>query len=187
MPQAWRGAKYDDTHLLLLGESAYSWMEDGKVVHPSATHAIDLVEDALENFPTNRFINMLSRAITREDYPSKEQLRSAWERVAFTNYVEGGVGMSSRIRPAPEMWRAAKAAFPALINELRPRNIIVLGKMLWGEVPEADIYLTDDVQRYRVSDDQVAMCWAVQHPAAGLSWKRLADVIDFACERKIRP
>jgi hypothetical protein len=99
MPQVWRRAQYEDTRLLLLGESAYSWMEDGEVVHPSPRHAVELVEDVIENFPTQRFMNTLSRAITSEKYPNKEHLRLAWNRVAFTNYVEGSVGIGSRIRP----------------------------------------------------------------------------------------
>jgi hypothetical protein len=83
------------------------------------------------------------------------------------------------------MWRTAEAAFPALLNDLRPKNIVVLGKTMWGEMPPTDLYLTDDVQGYKMQDGQVAMCWAIHHPSAGLSWTRLAAVIDFACARKV--
>ena len=84
------------------------------------------------------------------------------------------------------MWQKAKQAFPVLLDSMRPKNIIVLGKEMWSMMPNADVWLTDDVQGYRLSNGEVAMCWAVNnHPSAGLSWSRLAAVIQFACERKI--
>jgi hypothetical protein len=83
------------------------------------------------------------------------------------------------------MWQEAERGFPTLINHLLPRNIIVLGKQLWGMMPETTVYLTDDVQGYKLENGETAMCWALPHPSAGLSWKRLAAVIKFACNREI--
>jgi hypothetical protein len=185
LPEIWRGNNYVETRLLLLGESAYSWIEGGEIIHPSERHAVELVEEVIERFPSNRFMNSLSRALASEECPAKECLERVWARVAFTNYVSGTVGIGARIEPSAEMWQAARATFPDLLNALRPKNIIVLGKRMWDEMPLTDIWLTDDVQAYKISDSEIAMCWVLQHPSAGLSWRRLANIIDFACERKI--
>lgn len=183
----WRGQQYDAFRLLLLGESAYSWIENGEMRHPSPRHAIELVEWVINDFPANSFMNTLTRGLAAEEWPSKTKIESAWARAAFTNYIEETVGMGPRVRPTPAAWKMAKESFPGLLNSVRPKNIIVLGKTMWREMPDADIWLTDDVQGYRLLDGKVAMCWALNHPSAGLSWSRLAAVIKFACEREIVP
>ena len=83
------------------------------------------------------------------------------------------------------MWQDAKQEFPALLESLKPRNIIVLGKEMWSLMPETSVWLTDDVQGYMLPDGQMAICWALNHPSAGLSWPRLAAVIRFARDREL--
>ena len=51
---------------------------------------------------------------------------------------------------------------------------------MWSQMPEADVYMTDDVQGYFLDDGSVAVCFALDHPARWLSWTRLADTIYFA-------
>jgi len=70
MSEPWKGRHYEQHQLLLLGESAYSWMEDGEVTHPSPRHAVELVEEAIGEFPTNPFMTKLSRALAAEEWPS---------------------------------------------------------------------------------------------------------------------
>lgn len=186
--QAWIGENYDSTRLLLLGESAYSWHEEnGDLRHPSLRHSIDLVEDVLHDFASApAFIRMLSRALANEVDPSAELLRAVWQKVAFTNYVTGTVGEGPRQRPSPEMWNGAKEALPGLLAELRPRRAVVLGKTMWSKMPECEVRITDDVQGYRLPDGSLALCWALNHPSRGLSWRQLAAVVQFACERELR-
>lgn len=184
MSEPWVGSAYGDKRLLLLGESTYSWLDqNGTVREPSVRHAIELVEDVIDNFPTNYFMNCVSRAITGADAPDQAQLGEAWSRVAFTNYVAETVGMGSRLRPTLEMWQDARQRFPNLLNRLNPANIIVLGKTMWSMMPNTDIWLTDDVQAYRREDGGMTVCWAINHPTAGTSWKRLRQVIQFARDR----
>jgi hypothetical protein len=185
MFQPWKGAQYDQAGLLLLGESTYSWIEDEVVTHPSPQHACELVQNVLRNFPTNPFMTKLSRALAAEERPNQTQLESTWARVAFTNYIQSSVGLGARIRPTSEMWQEAKGEFASLLDDLRPRNIIVLGKEMWSMMPETSVWLTDDVQGYRLSNGKVAICWALNHPSAGLSWRRLSDIIRFACDREL--
>jgi hypothetical protein len=69
MSEPWIGREYDTTHLLLLGESAYSWMEGEEVRHPSPRHAIELVEEVLRGKQSGRFMTMLSRGLARRGKP----------------------------------------------------------------------------------------------------------------------
>jgi hypothetical protein len=184
MANRWVGKNYEAHRLLMLGESAYSWLEGEEVVHPTPRHAEVLVELALAG-ERARFMKMLTRGVAGSFDAPPEQVEAAWSRVAFTNYVDGTVGIGARVRPSEDQWHAAAKAFPAMLKDLRPRNVIVLGKTMWSRMPDADVWLTDDVQGYRLEDRSVTMCWAVPHPAAGLSWQRLAQLIAYAGEGKI--
>lgn len=181
----WVGEYYDKIKLLLLGESAYSWQdENDQWRHPTPNHPMEMVKEVLDDFENAndmRFMKTLSRGLAGEEKPSKERLHYAWQRVAFTNYVGGTVGEGPRERPTSAMWKAAEAAFDSdILNKLRPQRIIVLGKTMWSKMPDTDVYMTDDVQSYQLKDGSVAVCWALHHPSARLSWTRLADTIYFA-------
>lgn len=182
----WVGKNYKETGLLLLGESAYSWLdENDRLRDPSPDLPTEMVKEVLDDFENANdmpFMKMLSRGLTGEREPSKERLHHVWHRVAFTNYVGGTVGEAPRERPTRDMWEAAKHAFrPDILNKLRPRRIIVLGRTMWSKMPKEDVYMTDDVQGYYLDDNSVAVCWALPHPSAGLwlSWTRLAEIIHF--------
>ena len=189
MSEPYVGRHYATTGLLLLGESAYSWEENGQLQHPSKTHAADLVDWIIGSFDNTdqRFMRLLSRAITGTYSPSKAQLQHAWDRVAFTNFVSGSVGVGARVRPSPAMWRVAERTFlDETLPQLQPRRIVVLGKHLWNNMPHTPTYVTDDVSGYALRDGTVAMCWATLHPAGGLSWSALAEIVQFACGHDLR-
>lgn len=185
--EPWIGNAYAHTGLLLLGESAYSWEEEGVVRHPSPYHATELVEWVKAGFSdANRFMRLLSRALSGTYEPSPEQLSTAWDRVAFTNYVPGTVGFGPRLRPSGKMWEAAERRFlNDLLPSLQPRRIIVLGRTMWGRMPERSSVINEDVQSYRNLDGTAAICWAVSHPSRGLSWSSLAAIVQFACNREL--
>jgi hypothetical protein len=191
MFQPWKGREYDSTRLLILGESTYSWLEADERRHPSPQHSIETVRWAIDNFPNcGRFFAMVSRALANEENPTKDRLQYVWDRVAFTNYVSVTVSVTvedgPRTRPTPVMWADAKRDFLPEVSKLAPKRVIVLGTTMWGEMPEADIYITDDVQGYRLGDGEIMMCCAVNHPAGGLSWRKLASVVHFTYEREFR-
>jgi len=181
MWEPWKGSDYESTRLLLLGESAYSWIQDGREVHPSPRHSILTVEEAITDFPTTPFAIKLTRGVTGKENPSREDREVGWSRVAFTNYVPRAVGGAARVRPSPELWVEAQAEFHNLLKTLQPKNVIVLGKEMWAMMPDTQVWLTDDVQGY-VVDDDMALCWAVPHPSAGLSWEWLAMLVQYLCE-----
>jgi len=175
----WIGCDYDSHRLLLLGESCYSWDgEDGVVVHPQPNHPEVIVREALGD-PTGsgRFTNMLTRSLCQKEWPSSEQAKSAWSKVAFTNYVPVAVGFGPRVRPSEESWKQADDEWQDVLAKLQPRNVIVLGLSMWGYMPETQEVRSKNVQGYRLRDGTAAMCWAVRHPSAGLSWSKLRDTI----------
>jgi hypothetical protein len=186
MFEPWQKPEYEKTRLLILGESAYSWWEADELQHPSLQHSSESVRWAIDNFPNcGRFFAMVSRALANDELPTRERLQFVWSRVAFTNYVSTTVGEGPRTCPTREMWKAAHAEFRPHVSELKPKRIIVLGKRLWSEMPPTDIFVTDELQGYRIADEMV-MCLAVNHPAGGLSWRKLASVIYFTYERELR-
>ena len=86
------------------------------------------------------------------------------------------------------MWATAHKEFlPHLSNlEPTPKRVIVLGKRLWSAMPPTDSFVSEDLQGYRVADEMV-MCLAVNHPAGGLSRRKLASVIYFTYQHELRP
>ena len=182
----WKGKQYDLGRLLIHRESTYSWRENGEIQHPTEDHATGSVEWTIEHFDqAARTMKMISRALAGEEYPIAQRLQFVWNRVAFTNYIEGTVGAGARLRPTQQMWDDAKLKFRPLLEELRPRRIIVLGLDLWSKMPDADFDLTDPVQGYRLEDGTLAMCHQVLHPAGGFSWRQLAAIVYFPCEREL--
>ena len=53
-------------------------------------------------------------------------------------------------------------------------------------MPETDIYITDELQGYRLAEGEVMMCCAVNHPAGGHLSRELASVIYFSYEQELR-
>lgn len=190
MSEPWVGQHYETTRLLLLGESAYSWEENGQVRHPSDRHNCDLVEWAINDFPgcvrgRLGFIVKLSRALANEENPTSEHLQFVWDRVAFTNYIDKSVGSEPRIRPSEDLWKTAHDSFPAFLEQLKPRRVIVLGITMWANMPSTQVFITDHIQGYTLADGSVAYCQAMNHPSRGLSWRELAGVVHFACGNEL--
>lgn len=188
MFKPWIGQQYEATRLLLLGESAYSWEKNGKVIHPNANHSIDLVQLAIRSFDHDcpGFIRTLSRAIVGEQDPSPRGLEFAWNRVAFNNYVQRTVGLGPRVRPTDEMWKEAKIAFSRTLADLNPARIVVLGIKMWSKMRDSNLHIADNFQGYRLSSGEICYCWAVNHPSRGLSWQALASIVQFACGNELR-
>ena len=183
------GRNFEKTQLLLLGESAYSWEDppkSGNYRVPELRHPQDMVKYVTCNFPKDRFITCLTRGITGEESPEKEKMINAWDRVAFTNYVPGSVGKGPRSRPSREQWEAAQGQWKELLNKIRPRRVIVVGKTAWGEMPETQLGFCEDVQGYSLDDESKVICWAVDHPRHGLRWRRLAAIIQFSLWNELK-
>lgn len=176
----WKGNLYDRTRLLLLGESAYAWEEEGKRVDPSPAHSVECVEYAISDFGGS-FFRILTRALANEEYPTKDRRAQCWSLAAFNNFVPVSVGLGAGVRPTAEMWVQGHDEFRQMLDELMPLRIVVLGKETWDNMPEdTEPFITDNVQGYKLRSGETCLCWAVRHPSRfGAGWKDLAAIIHF--------
>ena len=173
----WIGPAYDQRRLLILGESFYLLEDERGVLSPPAKdQPVKLVTDAFEGDAYRyRFNRMIVRALAGREELAEDDWRTAWNDVAFTNYVTTVVDGRARARPDGEAWALAARAWPSLLACLRPRAIVVLGKAIWNNMPPEGYDATDET--YRVPNGERAFCISLRHPAAGLSWHALSDAI----------
>jgi hypothetical protein len=185
----WIGEQFAASRLLVLGESTYSWRNDkGELVHPSPQHPTDCVNCITADFYGEGlgFLRTVSRGITNEEHPQPDQLKAAWNRVAFTNYVPGSIGEAGS-RPTEEQWERGRSEFGTLLDEVKPLRMIVLGREMWSKLPEAHIgeqsdAYTGNFDRYaiRLSTGELCWCQPLRHPSGGLGWGELAATVRAA-------
>ncbi|MFT8542015.1 MULTISPECIES: hypothetical protein [Acetobacter] len=185
----WVGKNYSENRILLLGESSYAYTEraDGPLEEPQPDHPIRMVEGQLEPIADDSaFMSMLTNALTNHDCDSVEKRQAGWNQVAFTNYVPVSVGTAARQRPDEHAWNLAKSEWPALLEKLSPRHVIVLGLTCWDNIPKGkaipdNTYTGPDrnpsIEEFTLGNGQPVLCWCHWHPAAGASWKSIHNLI----------
>lgn len=186
MFETWIGENYRETRLLFLGESAYAWKtENGKIHIPKEDHSISVAKNAIsDRYKAQPFVKALNRALCGKKDPTKDELSIAWNRIAFTNYIQTPVEPFPRKRPTGKQWKAAPADFLRLLEtwpsrEPLPTRIVVIGMKSWKNMPDTPIRISDTVEGYLIRGS-VVMCLAFKHTRAGLSWKDLATPLHFA-------
>jgi hypothetical protein len=177
----WRGSHYDDTKILILSESAYSWQgADGSIGNPSPTHPKKSILWFINRFPRRGYFTRMNRALCGTKDPSAEQMRRAWEDYAYTIYVQRTVGEGARTRPSPAQWKEASEHFLSLIEDMKPIKVIVTGHDMWKRMPFTfegdDAYL----QAYKLSNGNLVWCLALPHPSnsrVGFKWEEIGEQI----------
>ncbi len=180
----WIGKKYEQTKVLILSESAYSWKEDGRKVDPSRSHPTRMVQHwGIENFGGNKYYTALSRALCGKEAPSRSELEIAWNDCDYTIFVQGTVGLGAKSRPTRKQFEGAHPAFLQLIEKIRPSRVVVTGKTMWNRMPACHgPHLCEDLQAYKLSDGSLVWSLAVPHPGnrekgEGFVWERVAAAI----------
>lgn len=153
------------------------------------SHSKNVVRWLIDDFAkAARFPKCIGRAVCFEESPSPELLEYCFDLVAFTNYVPEP--LSDRGNRSRLNWQRAREEFTDLLETLKPKRIIVLGKDMWGKMPDADPEHSfdfdekGDVQAYRLSSGERCYVWALTHPAnrrQPLPWRKLASLIYFTC------
>lgn len=136
--QPWVGSGYTDSahRLLLLGEGHYLTESESRYDTPTLTKEIvGRVRDGTHVLPF--YTRTASTVLGVKSLGSDERI-SFWDRVAFYNYIPGVAASRARERPSSEMWAAAPAPFCAVLTQLRPRCVLVLGKSMWNAIRFAD-------------------------------------------------
>ena len=121
----------------------------------------------------------MTRALAGVEAPTREQREAAWNGCAYTIYVPGSVGEGPRTRPSEEQWQAASEPFRQLLHKLAPRRCVIFGKIAWSRMPETQVYLSDDVQAYRLPGGALCWCLCLTHPSGrgAPSWRTMHRAI----------
>ncbi|MGH9605485.1 MAG: hypothetical protein ACRD3N_07275 [Terracidiphilus sp.] len=180
--EPWIGKNYGKSKLLVLSESAYSWQEDGSLVHPGPSHPTCQVLHWMEHFGKQKYHTAMARALCGKEMPTYEERKRAWNGVAFSIFVPGTVGLGARNRPKREMFDKAVGPFLDLLENIRPHKVLVTGKAMWNQMPGCQAYLCDGLQAYMLSNGPLVWCLAVPHPCnrekgEGFAWERVAAAI----------
>jgi len=178
------GENWEENRVLILSESAYDWIgSEGEGRTPQPSHPSGSVDHSIENFGETRYFTLMSRALCRSELPTAEQVREAWDRCAYTIFIQETVGLGAGTRPSSEQWRAAGDPFLLLLEKLQPSKVVVTGKDMWSNMPKCSAHLSGDLQAYKLRDGRLVWCLAVPHPAnrakgEGFRWEAVGEYID---------
>lgn len=100
-----------------------------------ASDVINYVNQGKTAYWTPYFRN-LERALAGKML-SDEESKEIWDSLAFTNFVQKAV-FDRKDTPTPDLYKKAAPAFYELLEELRPRRIIVLSKRLYHLMPKEE-------------------------------------------------
>jgi hypothetical protein len=153
----------------VLGESHYLWKGGPKVLRGNFTR--QCIQEQVRGDYTRPFWTKIAQVFLGKK-PSPKEKAAFWNSVAFYNYIQKPVGFGARNPPTPAMWPDAEAAFRKVLDRLRPRLVIVLGKRLWAKLPPEGksgppvkgAKLTD-TWRYALSGGGSCLAYAIHHPA----------------------
>lgn len=142
----WIGDKYGTSTLfpgsriLILGESFY-----GK---PQEDKPEEMTEWLTLKYLNNEFVKKRRRKFwlntnnlfknKRGGSIARNQAKEFWNSVAFSNYIRHAVLPKSRARVPDEFWEIAKEKFPALLDDIKPTFIAVMGFRVWHHLPKSD-------------------------------------------------
>jgi hypothetical protein len=156
--RVWKGREYERTRILVLGESWYGTYEDDHLYDD--TYVAAWLRGEVRDAMYSRMANAVR--LSREGF---------WQSIAFTNYAQC-VGPDRDHRPDLEMFEAGAVRLRAIIAELKPTVIWLLGKQQAehsGPVV-AEAGLPSVVSRHPVyaSHAQTYEAWAKVLELAGL-------------------
>lgn len=77
------------------------------------------------------FANTFEAVTGKSWSPDSPDLVGFWDNVYFYNYVQEYVGDKARVRPTTEAFRRSADSFSAMLMEVKPEGILVLGRATW--------------------------------------------------------
>ncbi len=120
--------------VLLLGESNYDPARSS-----SDTDYANIVIENVQSCVFNGRVTFFTKAarlllmVNEVTDMSAERVRDVWKRVAFHNLIQH-VFSGPRIRPLPKMWEAGRQALAAVLNDLKPDLVVVMGTELASNI-----------------------------------------------------
>ncbi len=157
--------------LLILGESHYT--KQNLTADELSSFTNDIVEEFIDGSNDLKFYKNLGKRFNPND-PTE-----IWNYVAFSNAIQVGLP-ESKSQPTIEQIATIEPALWILIENLKPKKMIVCSKRMWGSwLPDDDdrcTYVTEielrnkksNVWKYEHSD---GFCYAIgiDHPSRGVS------------------
>jgi len=186
--QPWLGTAYKEGGLLVMSESAYYW-KDG---HPRPSHPTKhtVEHSAFQNFANRkfRFATALTRALCKEEWPTLETIRKAWNQIAYSIYVQRPLPATNS-RPTEKDFIDSGRSFLKLLNLYKPSRVVITGYEAWEQMPHTQVVIHDYKQAYRLENGALAWCLAVPHVQSRklghrFKWQEIGSRIqDFQAER----
>lgn len=174
----WRGNHYDNSpqRLLILGESHYS--EEN--LRPDAT--IEFLRQYTTGEWRHRYWTNIMQTVSGKPHSAIDRA-AFYDGVAFYNYVQQTVASGPNIAPKSEMFTSSEPAFFSVLNELKPKNILVLSTRLWANLPSVGRPgpslqydgKSRDSWLYRHQDGEALASW-IPHPSRFFRWQRWAPL-----------
>lgn len=181
----WKGASYargfrNGLKLLVLGESQYvpnkkPWPDDPE------SYTRDVVKDFIKlgerGSYTWDFAGKLHRILTGDDDPTEGQVKDAWNRVAYVNYIPEIVGSGASASKNVEHWEHGHQRLPYLLEDLKPDRVLILGRTTWLRIrygrwsTGCENWFVDGKQRglweFDIDGKQALSSW-IYHPSRNL-------------------
>ena len=149
--------RFAGRRLLIVGESHY---DEGQTYAPEQirTFTTDIVRTwGAEAKGHQRFFANIFRTLNAQsaDHTS-EAFRSFWHSVFFYNYVQSFVHGGARVRPTAKMFAESADAFHAVLTDVRPEAVLVMGQTTWDQMSERGAVLVDH------DEDGLGSIWRYQ-------------------------
>jgi hypothetical protein len=165
----WKGRKYSG--LLILGEAHHGLSPEGD----DAMASIRFIEQTIGGW-RHPFYTKVAQVVTGSSAAQIDR-QAFWPTVAFHNFIQTSV-KRARVRPTRKQWEVGHEHFPAVLQQLKPTHILVLGKDLMENMPPFDAAppppisggdkttLLDQVGLYHSGGENFALAMWIKHPSS---------------------
>jgi hypothetical protein len=173
----WIGKQYNrrsqhGMKVLIMGESAYDWKENGRVRTASVKQIINWYWKKGQ-YGKSKFPRNLVKLFLSDEEREPKNLEGLWNSVAYANFIQSRVGIGARARPTTSMCRDSFEPTEALISEIAPDCIIIASRLAWNWLkglgrPGPRLRVKGSAHETRIfptSKGQSALAVRVLHPA----------------------
>lgn len=150
--------RFNGVRLLILGESHY---DEGETYPPEGQKEFTqyiVKRWGAEAEGYQRFFNNIYATLNGDGaHWSSNEYKRFWSRVFFYNYVQSFVPGGARERPTGKMFDESADAFHAVLDDVKPEAVLVMGKKTWKKMSERD------ATRVGRDEDGLGAIWRYQY------------------------
>lgn len=136
--------RFNGLRLLIVGESHY---DEGEP--PPAEQVSSFTSEIVTRWGANaegytRFFGNIYATFNDDGaHWSSDEFKRFWNSVYFYNYVQSFVEGNARVRPTAEQFSESADAFHAVLDELKPEGIVVVGQTIWDSMSDRGAKLVE--------------------------------------------